>query len=495
MTHASRSPLISIALDRSSSISLQAQIFDQIKHAILAGRLKPGTRLSATRVLAKELGVSRNTVLAAFDLLIAEDYIAGQPGSGTRVTNALPQDLLSTRKLAGKAAKSTILAGKQSRLSTHLSGTGSQNRHHPFGLRAFRPGLPDLENFPFQLWSRMIGRFWRHPPGDLLLSGDMAGYLPLREVIAQYLAAVRGVQCSAEQVLITSGAQQALDLIARTIIDPGDKVWVEDPGYAGMNSALLSAGAQITHIPLDNEGISVDEGLKQAANAVLAAVTPSHQYPLGITMSLKRRLELLEWASKANAWILEDDFDSEFRYGGKPLSALQGLDQTGRVIYVGTFSKVLFPSLRLGYVVVPESLLGATIGVRRAVDDHPSLALQPALYGFIAEGHFASHIRRLRKLYAERQEILIDALAGQAEGLLFAEPHDAGMHLVANLNPATGLVDKVASHRASKAGLVAPALSDYCSNASRPDALLLGYAGLSEKEINRDVKRLVIALS
>jgi GntR family transcriptional regulator/MocR family aminotransferase len=303
------------------------------------------------------------------------------------------------------------------------------------------------------------------------------------------------VRCSAEQILITSGAQQALDLIARTIIDPGDKVWVEDPGYAGMNSALIAAGARIIHIPLDDEGISVSEGLVKAPNAVLAAVTPSHQYPLGITMGLRRRLELLEWASNANAWILEDDFDSEFRYGGKPLSALQGLDQTGRVIYVGTFSKVLFPSLRLGYVVVPESLLDAVIGLRMAVDDHPTLALQPALHGFIAEGHFASHIRRLRKLYAERQEMLIHALSEHAGDLLDTQPHDAGMHLIAEMNPKLALTDKSASHRASKAGLIAPALSDYCSTTSRPDALLLGYAGLSEKEINRDVERLVMALT
>ena len=295
--------------------------------------------------------------------------------------------------------------------------------------------------------------------------------------------------------MITSGAQQALDLISRTIIDPGDDVWVENPGYAGMRATLVAAGAKLSHVPVDDQGISVDEGRRQSPDAVLAAVTPSHQFPLGITMSLARRLELLDWAGDANAWILEDDYDSEFRYGGKPVSALQGLDDRGRVIYVGTFSKVLFPSLRLGYVVVPEQLLAPFMDMRASIDDHPALALQPVLHTFFDDGHFASHIRKQRKLYAERQGQLIQALNREASGLLSASPHDAGMHLVANINSECGLSDQGISHLARGIGLAVPALSGFFEGRKNRQGLILGYAGLTEKEINKDVKRLVRAIA
>jgi len=490
----STSPLLFILLDRNSSDPLQLQIYTQIKDAVLAGRLKPGTKLSATRVFAKQLGVSRNTVLAAFELLRSEDYVVSIQGSGTQITNRLSEDLLLTQGNPRALSGNADIVGKTSKLAGYFGMGDHKNRHHIPGMRAFRPGLPEIDEFPFKLWSRIIGRFWRNPPSGLLSSGEVGGYLPLRQAIASYLGAVRDVRCHAEQVFITSGAQQAIDLVARTIIDPGDHVWVENPGYEGLYSALRAAGAIVNHISVDDEGICVKEGIAKAESAVLAAVTPSHQYPLGITMSLKRRLELLEWADASNAWLLEDDFDSEYRYRGKPLSALQGLDQTNRVIYIGTFSKVLFASLRLGYVVVPDSLVDAISNIRLAVDDYPSLALQPALSTFISEGHFSSHIRKMRKLYAERQEILLAALKSEAEGLLSAKMSDSGMHLVSKLDPSSGIDDKTASQRAKMVGLNAPALSDYCTNISRPDALILGYAGLSEHEISRDVKRLAKVL-
>ncbi len=488
------SPLLFILLDFKSSDPLQLQIYYQIKDAVLAGRLKPGTRLPATRALAIQLSVSRNTVLAAFELLRSEDYIESNPGSGTQITNRLSEDLLLKQAKLKIPSKTSVMAGKRSKLAELFEGDDYTNRHHAPGMRAFRPGLPELDEFPFKLWSRMVGRFWRQPASELLSSGDVGGYLPLRQAIATYLGAVRDVRCQAEQVFITSGAQQAIDMVARATIDPGDHVWVENPGYAGLNSAFMAAGAIVNHVDLDDEGISVKDGVNKSASAVLAAVTPSHQYPLGITMSLKRRLELLEWAGAAGAWILEDDFDSEYRYRGRPLSALHGLDQTSRVIYVGTFSKVLFASLRLGYVVVPESLVDAICNIRLAVDDYPSLALQPALFGFISEGHFSSHIRKMRKLYAERQEMLVHALRQDAGGLLIAEASDSGMHLVSRLEPSSGINDETASQLARSVGLNAPAVSDYCSEITRPDALLLGYAGLSEHEINRDVKALAQVL-
>ena len=486
-----KKPLLSLTLDRQNTNPLQVQIFDQIRDAILSGRLLPGTGLPASRTLAADLGVSRNTVLGAFERLLSEGYIEGRTGSGTIVSKILPDDLLSTRGSTNKTTGKLSAAGKLSSLSRTLNAGNYRRRHSAEGVRAFRPGLPDLDNFPFQLWGRINARFWRHPPRLLLHSGDLGGYMPLRQSIAAYLGAVRGLRCSPDQIMITSGAQQALDLISRTIIDPGDDVWVENPGYAGMRATLVAAGARLRHVPVDDQGISVEAGRRQSPNAVLAAVTPSHQFPLGITMSLARRLELLDWAAEANAWILEDDYDSEFRYGGKPVSALQGLDDRGRVIYVGTFSKVLFPSLRLGYVVVPEQLLAPFMDMRASIDDHPALALQPVLHTFFDEGHFASHIRKQRKLYAERQEQLIRALNKEASGLLSASPHDAGMHLVANINPLSCLSDQEISHQAREIGLAVPALSGYFEGKKSRQGLILGYAGLTESEIKRDVRRLV----
>ena len=491
---ATKSPLHSIALDRHDPKSLQEQVFEQVQQTILSSQLPPGTLLPATRILATDLNVSRNTILGAFERLHAEGYIEGQMGSGTRVSNILPEELLQARHFSPAQSAKSAPAGKLSALSHDAARASSKNCHRPGAMRAFRPGLPDLSQFPFQLWGQIIAKSWRNPPADLLLNGEMEGYFPLRQSIATYLTGVRGLHCCAEQVLITSGAQQALDLVARVIIDRGDDVWLEDPGYQGLRSTLRAAGANIHNIRVDESGLCVEHGCQLAPNSVLAAITPSHQYPLGVTMSLTRRLELLDWAEKTGAWILEDDYDSEFRYAGKPLSALQGLDRSGRVIYVGTFSKVLFPSLRLGYVVVPKPLLAPFKAVRAAIDDYPALSLQPALHRFIGNGHFASHIRKLRKLYAKRQDVMIKCLQKHTSGLLTASPAQAGMHLVVHIDRAIGLFDKEASHRAARVGLLAPALSEFYQGSDRSQGLVLGYAGLTRPEIDRDVKRLAAAL-
>ncbi len=491
--HQQKSPLLSVSIDKRTGMSLQIQIFDQVRDAILAGRLAPGTRLPASRTLATELGVSRNTVLAAFERLYAEGYTEGQTGSGTRVSKVLPEELLSARRDGRTRSEGPSLAGKLSRMSQSI--IWSRHQTDTTRLRAFRPNLPDLDSFPFDVWSRLVGRFWRNPPKELVFGGDIAGYRPLRDAVATYLGAVRGLHCGGENVVITSGAQQALDLVARTVIDPGDKVWVENPGYAGLRNTLAAAGAELVHVPVDGQGASVQSGLQTAPDAVLAAVTPSHQYPLGVTMSLPRRLELLDWAEAQKAWVLEDDYDSDFRYSGKPLSALQGLDQSGRVIYVGTFSKILFPSLRLGYVVLPDPLLEPFLQVRSALDDQPALALQPALTQFIDDGHFAAHVRRLRKLYGERQEVMRDALSERASGLLTAEHHEAGMHLVARFSDKLNMTDRQASKLAAEAQLVVPPLSRYYADPTTDrKALILGYAGLTEREIKESVNRLVEAL-
>ncbi len=485
-----KSPLLAVAIDKASTIALQIQIFDQIRDAILSGRLAPGTRLPASRTLATELKVSRNTVLAAFERLYAEGYTEGMIGSGTRVSKVLPEELLSARKHDNTVRDEPLKTGKLSKL---LDGIAASRQSEGGDIRrAFRPGLPDLDTFPFAVWSRLVGRFWRHPPKDQMFSGDLSGYRPLRDLVASYLGAVRGLNCRGENVIITSGAQQALDLIARTIIDPGDKVWVENPGYSGLRNTLKAAGAELVHVPVDNEGISVSQGRALACEAVLAAVTPSHQYPLGVTMSLARRLELLRWAHENTAWILEDDYDSDFRYSGKPLSALQGLDDEGRVIYVGTFSKILFPTLRLGYVVLPDFLVDPFLRVRAALDDHPALALQPALAAFIEQGYFAAHLRRLRRLYGERQEYMIEVLKNRQQNFFKVSPHEAGMHLVAHMAEGLAVTDQELARQNERAGLVTPPLSRYYADTSVDQkGIVLGYAGLNEQEIAAGVDKLL----
>jgi GntR family transcriptional regulator/MocR family aminotransferase len=360
------------------------------------------------------------------------------------------------------------------------------------GGQAFRPGIPALDAFPRDLWARMAARVYRHAGAGLLSYGEPAGYLPLRRAIAEYLRAARGVNCAAGQVIVTSGSQQALDLAARLLLDPGDAAWVEDPGYLGARGALTAAGVRCAPVPVDGEGLSVTGGEAIEPRARMAYVSPSHQYPLGVTMSLARRMALLAWARRRGAWIVEDDYDSEFRYAGRPLAALQGLDPAGRVIYIGTFSKVLFPALRMGYMVVPAAVVDAFAAARALADRHPPGPSQAVVAEFLSEGHFARHIRRMRTLYAERQAALVSAARRHFTGLLELSPADAGMHLVAWLPD--GVDDREASRRAAAAGVSAPALSRYSVRAAVSPALLLGYAALNNRTIGQGAERLASAM-
>jgi GntR family transcriptional regulator/MocR family aminotransferase len=358
---------------------------------------------------------------------------------------------------------------------------------------AFRPGIPALDAFPRDLWARMAARLYRQSRFDLFSYGDPAGHPPLRRAIAEYLRAARGVNCSWEQVIVTSGSQQALDLAARVLLDPGDTAWVEDPGYFGARGAWTAAGLRCVPVPVDADGLSVAQGEVLAPQARMAYVSPSHQYPLGVTMSLKRRMALLNWARRRSAWIAEDDYDSEFRYAGRPLAALQGLDTNGRVIYIGTFSKVLFPALRLGYMVAPAGAVDAFAAARALADRHPPGPSQALVAEFLAGGHFARHVRRMRTLYAERQAALLAAARREWAGLLEVAPADAGMHLVAWLPK--GSSDGDASRRAAEAGVSAPPLSAYYhdSAAARP-GLLLGYPCVNGRRIQEGARRLAAAM-
>jgi GntR family transcriptional regulator/MocR family aminotransferase len=483
-----------LGLDRGGSVPLYRQLYDGLREAILSGRLRPGARLPSTRALAGDLGASRNTVLSAFGQLFAEGYLEGRVGAGTTVVRTLPETLLRARPEAAGAER----PGRRPRLSRRgalLVGTRAALTRGAATARPFRPGLPGLDAFPFDLWTRLVARRWRRVPRQLLDYGDPAGYAPLREAIAAYLGEARAVRCEAAQVIVVTGAQQAVDLAARVLLDPEDIAWVEEPGYPGARGALVAAGIRLVPVPVDAEGLDVRRGARRAPGARLVYVTPSHQYPLGVTMSLNRRLALLEWASASGAWILEDDYDSEYRYAGRPLAALQGLDTAGRVIYAGTFSKVLFPALRLGYLVVPPELVDAFVAARALADRHSPSVTQAALADFIDGGHLARHVRRTRALYAERQAALVRAVGRTLGGLLEVAPAEAGMHLVGWL-PA-GVDDRDASRVALAREVDAPPLSAFRARratGSERGGLMLGYAAYAPREIDDACARLAAAL-
>lgn len=479
-----------LALDISSSISLYRQIYDQMRTAILEGRLRAGAKLPSTRSLAQELAVARNTVIGAYEQLLAEGYLEGETGSGTFVARALPDKVLRApaiqrprRSLRGVAQ----LSQRGRMLSPNRLGV-----RHADPPRPFRPGVPALDQFPFDLWSRLVTKHWRRRPAELLSYGDPAGHRPLREAIAEYVAAARAVDCDAGQIIIVSGAQQALDLAARLLLDPGEEAWIEEPGYGGARAALLAAGLKPVAVSVDAAGLDVNAGERLSPGARLAYVTPSHQYPTGVIMTLARRLELLAWAERKRCWILEDDYDSEYRYASRPIASLQGLDKSGSVIYCGTFSKVLFPSLRLGYIIVPAQLVDAFSGAKAVIDRHSPTVEQAVLAEFIAEGHLARHIRRMRVLYLERQNALLESLHRELAGAVEVRSHQAGMHVLGWL--AKGMRDSVISRRARELGVEAPALTTYRERPGGRAGLVLGYAAYSEVQIRQALRTLAIAM-
>lgn len=479
-------------LDRSSPTPLHRQLYDGLRAAALDGRLGAGTRLPSSRALAEELGVSRNTVLGALTQLLAEGYLEGRVGSGTYVSRSLPDDLIRARSEKAHVRRRTDARRDLSRRGRLLAGTASV---YPYQgePRAFRSGLPALDVFPFEEWRRLSARRWRRPPQGLLAYGDPAGYRPLREQIAARLKVTRAVRCGWEQVIVVGGAQQGLDLCARVLLDPDDLAWVEDPGYPNSTGALVGAGVRTVPVPVDDEGLDVGAGKELCADARLACVCPSNQFPLGVTMSLGRRLGLLEWASRSGAWIVEDDYGSEYRYAGRPLAALQSLDAEDRVVYLGTFSKALFPALRLGYVVAPPDLVDAFVSARLLSAMHAPTLEQAVLADFMAEGHFARHIRRARALHAERQAVLVDEARRRLAGLLELDRAESGLHLVGWLP--VGVDDMEVSRRVEAHDLEAPPLSIHGTRKLEKGGLLLGYAPFDDRRIHEGVRRLERALT
>ena len=467
---------------------LHRQVYGRVREAILDGRLRPGARLPSTRTLAGDLGISRQTAEEAFAQLDAEGFLVRRVGDGTYVGEIPPEgpEKPAPRQPAPVKAATRALSRRGREMAQRPACDD------PAALRPFRGGLPDPEAFPLELWQRLQARLCRREGRRLLGYGEPAGYAPLREAVASYLGTSRAVRCTPEQVLILTSSQQALDLAARVLIDPGDAAWLEEPGYPGARAALRAAGARLVPVPVDESGLKVDEGRRRAPRARLACVTPSHQYPTGATLSLERRLALLSWAEQAGAWILEDDYDSEYRYQGRPLAAIQGLDSHGRVLYVGTFSKVLFPSLRLAYLVVPADLAPAFATARTLLDGHTALLSQAVLAEFMREGHFAAHVRRMRVLYRERRDVLLDAVARERPRGLRLGPAQAGLHVTAFLD--RGIDDEQVARRALRLGIEVVPLSRFCLGPRRATGLVLGFAALSPASIRQGVRLLARAL-
>ncbi|MGO4701381.1 MocR-like pyridoxine biosynthesis transcription factor PdxR [Dyella sp. 2RAB6] len=487
MPRASTSFLPPIALESGSGVPIYQQVSEWFRRAIADGQLRPGQRVPSTRSLASELRVSRLPVLSAYEQLLAEGYLQSFVGAGTCVAHSIPAAALKParpRLTAVPVAKHNA----NRRVAQRVASMRAPEQTWLDSQGAFRVGLPALEHFPTELWAKLLNRHARTPSTESMVYGDPRGCPLLREAIAEYLGAVRALRVDASQVLITTGSQQGVQICAHALLDAGDRAWLEDPGYPGARQAFGTMGARIVPVPVDQEGLDVAEGIRRAPDARLAYISPSHQFPLGMTLSAARRMQLLRWAARSGAWIVEDDYDSEYRFGGRPVASLQGLDTEERVIYVGTFSKVMFPALRLGYLVVPKDLVDAFVACRDALDTCTATLPQLAMNDFIREGHFARHIRRMRVLYAERRAALVAAIRTHLPQQLEVIGAEAGMQLVALLPP--GVDDVALSRRAAQVGVSARPLSLCYAEPPVRGGLIMGYGGADARALEEAVRRL-----
>jgi GntR family transcriptional regulator/MocR family aminotransferase len=457
-----RSPatrLRSFALVHDDHTPLYRQVCEHIRTAIRTGQLRPGDRLPSTRSLAERFGTARGTMDTAYAILAGEGYLVGRGPAGTVVSAELDRRLVGAGGRPRAASRAPRLAFR--------------------APRPFQMGLPALDAFPRKVWSRLVARRARgFTPADMAYP-DPAGDPPLREAIAAYLATSRGVRCAAGQILITNGYQDALNLVAAVLLQRGDKVWIEDPNFPPASQALKAAGATLVPIRVDAEGLRVSDGTARAPRASLAVVTPSHQSPLGVALSLPRRLALLSWASAVGAWIIEDDYDSEFRYLGRPLPALKSLDGDERVLYAGTFSKVLFPSLRLGYLVLPDSLVTRFARFHRLRHLGQGTLEQRVIADFMAAGYFARHLKHMRALYSARRRALADGLSTVFGDRISVDLKPGGMHLIARLGP--GVSDVRLATLAQEGGFSVEALSRRATTHGCGQGLLLGFSNIAEE--------------
>jgi GntR family transcriptional regulator/MocR family aminotransferase len=462
-------------------------LYETLRTQILEGRLRAGTRLPSTRELAERYGLARGTIVNAFELLKSEGYLRGTIGAGTFVSETVPDDLLNVKR-----EQRAHPARRPARRS--ISAYGRRVRYDPNfeaqPMRAFRSNLPAVDLFPAKQWATLAARRVRGNARDLLIGCDPIGYGPLRTAVADYLNTSRGVKCTADQVLIVSGVQEAIDMTARILLDQGDRVCVEDPGYPGAATVFESCGGKIIPVPVDAQGMQISDPALRGAR--LVCVTPAHQAPLGVTMSLRRRLELLEWAERNEALIFEDDYDSEYRYSSRPVPALQGIDRSANVIFAGSFNKVLFPSLRLGYVVAPPDLIDRFVAVKSITSRHAQLLDQAVLCDFVTEGHFARHLRRMRLIYAERLSVLLQSVRERLHGAIEISDIEAGLQTVVWLP--RGVDAKAVQRRAQQHGLAVNAISNFARRPLERDGLQLGFAAIGTHEIRSGVERLAAVL-
>jgi len=481
---------IAIVLDHHSKTSLHQQLYLELRQAILNGRLLPRQKLPSTRAIACSLGISRTTATQSYDRLQSEGYLETIAGSGTYVCDQLPDDWMQSLSIPAPSPSQP--------LRVPLSQYGKTLAQVPFTLQSepalpisFRYGQPALTAFPLKLWRKLLSRRCCSEPNWLDYATDFQGYLPLRQAIAQYLCRYRAVQCQPEQVVITNGTQQGLDLIMRLFMEPNARIAIEDPGYLNARRIFQSHGAQLIPIQVDASGLIVEQLLKGPSTR-LVYVTPSHQFPTGATLSLPRRLELLTWAQQTGALILEDDYDSEYRYGDRPIPALQGLDQHQSVLYLGTFSKVLFPSLRIGYLVLPPHLVTLFAQAKWLSDRQLPMLEQQVLTDFITEGHLESHIRKMRSRYDRCRQVLVQELNAQFGDRVAICGEKAGIHLMVHLQ--TQFSDEEVIARAAKVGVgLMSARSQYFNQGGKGE-FIFGYGELSETQIQIGVQRLAEAI-
>ncbi len=467
------SSTLELGIDRADAEPFQSQIARQVRSLVLGARLRPGAKLPSSRALSEQLGVARATVVEAYEQLIGEGYLETRLGSGTTVATELPESLLESGKGKTKVQNPPMLRTKRE------------------PARPFRQGLVDWETFPHDEWGRVLGRFWRNPPITLLEHNDPFGWLPLRGAIAHHLFEWRGMECGPEQVIITAGSSDAFDLIRRAILKPGDRIWLEEPGYTTARRVFSLGGVAVDAVPTDAEGLIVSEAQSRSPHARCAFVTPARQYPTGVTMPLTRRLELLSWAKQQKAIIVEDDYDSEYRYVGRPLPSLSSLDRDASVIYSGTFSKVFSPIIRLGFIVVPKPMIAIFRQERLNFGSPPSLLVQPALAQFMEQGQFAVHIRRMRRLYSARRAALMAALAEGDPKYFRLDAPPSGLMLLLRLR-ATQSDDRLVASLLAK-GIETQSLSGHYAGRQKEQGLLLSFAGFREEEL-RAAAKLVLAV-
>lgn len=482
-----------VAVNRDSETPVYQQIVGSLRKAIGHGDLRAGERLASTRTLSREWGVSRNTVVQVFDALIAEGYLISRVGDGTYVAqgvggarNEAPQRtpaVDSNRRAKGGSAYPFRSLSRRGRSLIETLSEGLSERPMPF-----MPDVPDLREFPMRAWLRMMNEVAGRLTGDTLVDVSSAGYEPLRHAIAHHLRVSRGLRCAPEQVIVTSGSQQGLDLTTRLLVDRGEPVWLEEPGYVGARAALRANGCNVLGIPVDAEGLNVELGRNRFIAPKLICLSPARQYPTGVVMSAKRRADLIRFAAQTGAWVLEDDYDSETHYEGAPPPTLQSDDTAARVVFLGTFSKTLLPSFRLGYVIAPPDLVDAFSAARRVVDRHAPLLEQMVLAEMMHRGLYAAHLRRMRVIYRQRQTALAAVLAERLNHHVPAEELRSGMHLVLPL--AAEADDRALARQLAEVGVIARPLSMYCAPQRPLQGLLLGFAAFPPESIQNAGKQL-----